>query len=198
MKPRDLSAAADNDIVRRVLEGDTNAFAYLLERYEGLVFKIAARHVPADRVEEIAQDAFVRAYQSLPGFKQTGSFQAWLSSIAVRTCHDFWRKQYRSKEVAVGDLSDQSAVWLDKILAKQSDDLWREQHGRESAREVLDWALSRLSAADRMVLELVYLEELSVKEAAKQLGWSVANTKVRAFRSRNKLRTMLTKLQGER
>jgi RNA polymerase sigma-70 factor (ECF subfamily) len=198
MKTRDLSTASDNDIVRRVLEGDTNAFAYLLERHEGLVLKIAARHAPADRVEEIAQDAFVRAYQSLPGYKQTGSFQAWLSSIAVRTCHDFWRKQYRSREFAAGDLSDKSAVWLDKVLAKQSDDLWREQHDRESAREVLDWALNRLSAADRMVIELVYLEELSVKEAAKQLGWSVANTKVRAFRSRKKLRTILTKLQGER
>jgi RNA polymerase sigma-70 factor (ECF subfamily) len=198
MKTRDLSTATDNEIVRRVLAGDTNAFAYLLARHEGLVLKIAARHAPADRVEEIAQDAFVRAYQSLPGYKQTGSFRAWLSSIAVRTCHDFWRKQYRSKEVAVGDLSDKCAVWLDKVLARQSDEVWREQLDRESARQVLDWALSRLSAGDRMVLELVYLEGLSVKEAAGQLGWSVANTKVRAFRSRNKLRTMLTKLQGER
>ena len=198
MKTCDLSTASDNDIVRRVLEGDTNAFAYLLERHEGLVLKIAARHAPADRVEEIAQDAFVRAYQSLPGYRQTGSFRAWLSSIAVRTCHDFWRKQYRSKEVPIGDLSEKSAAWLNKILAGQSDDLWREQQNRESAREVLDWAFSRLSAANRMVLELIYLEGLSVKEAAEQLGWSVANTKVRAFRSRNKLRTMLTKLQGER
>jgi RNA polymerase sigma-70 factor (ECF subfamily) len=198
MKTLDLSTATDNDIVQRVLGGDTNAFAYLLERHEGLVLKIAARHAPADRVEEIAQDAFIRAYQSLPGYKQRGSFQAWLSSIAVRTCHDFWRKQYRSKEVAVGDLSNKSAVWLDKILARQSSDLWREQHERELAREVLDQVLSRLSAGDRMVLELVYLEELSVKEAAEQLGWSVTNTKVRAFRSRNKLRKMLTKLQVER
>ena len=197
MKARDLYAATDNDIVREVLEKDTNAFAYLLERHQGLVLKIAARHAPADRVEEIAQDAFIRAYQALPGYKQTGSFQAWLSSIAVRACHDFWRKQYRSKEVAVGDLSEKSTLWLDKTLARQSDDLWREQRDRESAREVLDWALSRISAADRMVLELVYLEGLSVKEAAEQLGWSIANTKVRAFRSRNKLRTMLTKSQGE-
>jgi RNA polymerase sigma-70 factor (ECF subfamily) len=198
MKPRDFSTAPDNDIVRRVLGGDTNAFAYLLERHERLVLKIAARHVPADRVEEIAQDAFVRAYQSLPGFRKSGNFQAWLSSIAVRTCHDFWRKQYRSKEVPVGDLSKKSAIWLDKVLAKQSDDLWREQHHRESAREVLDWALSRLSASDRMVVELVYLEGLSVKEASEQLGWSVANTKVRAFRTRKKLRAMLIKLEGER
>lgn len=195
---QDLSQAADIDIVRRVLEGDVNAFAYLLERHQDVVLRIAARHAPADRVEEIAQDAFVRAYQSLAGFKQTGSFQAWLSSIAVRTCHDFWRKQYRSREVPVGDLSEKSAVWLDQILVKAADDLWREQHDRESAREVLDWALARLSASDRMVVELVYLEGLSVKEAAEQLGWTVANTKVRAFRSRQKLRAMLTKLRGER
>ena len=54
----------------RVLGGDTNAFAYLLERHERLVLKIAARHVPADRVEEIAQDAFVKAFSSLKKFRK--------------------------------------------------------------------------------------------------------------------------------
>ncbi len=61
-------------------------------------------------------------------------------------------------------------------------------------QEVLEWALGKLSAEDRMVLELVYLEGLSCKEAAKQLGWTLANVKVRSFRSRNKLKKLLLKL----
>jgi RNA polymerase sigma-70 factor (ECF subfamily) len=58
----------------------------------------------------------------------------------------------------------------------------------------LDWALDRLSAEDRMVLELVYLEGLSVKETAELLGWSVANVKVRSHRSRKKVEKLLTGL----
>jgi RNA polymerase sigma-70 factor, ECF subfamily len=57
---------------------------------------------------------------------------------------------------------------------------------------MLDWAMDRLSPEDRMVVELIYLEGLSGKEAADLLGWSVANVKVRAFRSRNKLRKLLS------
>ena len=61
----------------------------------------------------------------------------------------------------------------------------------------MDWALDQLTAKDRMVLELVYLEGLSGKEAAGLLGWSVANVKARSFRSRKKLQKLLAGL-GER
>jgi RNA polymerase sigma-70 factor (ECF subfamily) len=59
---------------------------------------------------------------------------------------------------------------------------------------LLDWALAKLSPEDRMVIELVYLEELSVKEAADLLGWSAANVKVRSFRSRKKLHSLISGL----
>jgi len=62
----------------------------------------------------------------------------------------------------------------------------------------LDWALERLPAEDRMVLELVYLEDRSVKEAARLLGWTAANVKVRSFRSRRKLHKLLNKQLGRR
>ena len=67
---------------------------------------------------------------------------------------------------------------------------------QQEAREVLDWALNKLSAEDRMVIELVYLEGLSGKEAAELLGWSVTNVKVRSFRSRKKLQKLLMKAQN--
>ena len=62
---------------------------------------------------------------------------------------------------------------------------------QKEAGEILDLALAKLSAGDRMVLELVYLEGHSVKEAAGLLGWSTTNVKVRLFRSRRKLRGLL-------
>jgi RNA polymerase sigma-70 factor (ECF subfamily) len=128
----------------------------------------------------------------LPGFKQEGSFRQWLSAIAVRTCYDFWRKRYRSRELPMSDLTDSHQAWLEKTLSNQSDKSFHEKGSEKEARELLYWALSKLSARDRMVIELVYLEGLSVKEAAGLLGWSVANVKVRSFRSRKKLETLLT------
>jgi RNA polymerase sigma-70 factor (ECF subfamily) len=185
---------SDATIVQQVISGDANAFETLLKRYEKTVLGILKKHLPYDQVEETAQDVFVRAYQSLPGFRQSGSFKHWLASIAVRTCYDFWRKHYRNREMPLSSLTEAQANWLEKTLSDASGSSHEDLARQQEAREVLDAALGRLSAEDRMVLELVYLEGLTGKEAAKLLGWSVANVKVRAFRSRKKLKKILTGL----
>ena len=186
------SRPSDSEIIRRIIDGDVNSFEYLLKKYQDHVLRIVTKHIPYNEVEEMAQEVFVRAYQALPGFKQEGSFRQWLSAIAVRTCYDFWRKRYRSRELPMSDLTDSHQGWLEKTLSNQSDKSFHEKGREKEARELLDWALSKLSARDRMVIELVYLEGLSVKEAAGLLGWSVSNVKVRSFRSRKKLKTLLT------
>jgi RNA polymerase sigma-70 factor (ECF subfamily) len=182
---------SDAEIIRRVIDGDVNSFEHLLKEYQDHVLRIIKKHIPYQEVEEMAQEVFLRAYQALPGFKQEGSFRQWLSSIAVRACYDFWRKQYRLRESPMSDLTDSHREWLEKTLSNQSDLSFNERSRIEEARELLDWALDRLSAEERMVLELVYLEGLSVKEAAGLLGWSIANVKVRSFRSRKKLEKLL-------
>ena len=189
--PRTLS---DAEIIRRVIDGDVNFFEQLLKRYQDHVLSIVKKHVPYNDVEEMAQDVFVRAYQALPGFKKEGSFKQWLSAIAVRTCYDFWRKQYRCREVSMSDLSVRHRDWLEKTLSSQSDRSFHEKSQEKEARELLDWALSKLAPKDRIVLELVYLEGLSVKEAAGLLGLSISNVKVRSFRSRKKLERLLSDL----
>jgi len=185
---------SDAAIVQQIIDGDRNAFETLMKRYEQPVLGILKRHLPYSQIEETAQDVFVRAYQSLPGFKQTGSFKHWLSSIAVRTCYDFWRKHYRNREMPLSTLTEAQADWLEKTLSDTSGRSYDEIGRQQEAREVLDEALARLSPEDRMVLELVYLEGLTGKEAAKLLGWSVANVKVRTFRSRKKLEKILAGL----
>jgi len=185
---------SDAEIIRRIIDGDVNSFEHLLRKYQDHVLRIVKKHVPYHEVEETAQEVFVRAYQALPGFKEEGGFSQWLSSVAVRTCYDFWRKRYRSREVPMSDLSENHREWLEKILSNQSDLSFNERSHAEEAKEMLDWALERLSAEDRMVLELVYLEGLSVNEAAGLLGWSVAKVKVRSFRSRKKLETLFQRV----
>jgi len=182
----------DDDIIRRILDGDVNAFEYLLKGYQGHVLGIIKRHIPFIHVEETAQEVFIKAYQALPTLKHRDRFKQWLSSIAIRTCQDFWRKQYRSKEKTISDLTDRQQDWLKQVLNEQSEHSFNESWKQKEAREVLDWALYQLSPKDRMILELVYLEDHSVKEAAELMGISTANLKVRSFRSRRKLNKLLS------
>lgn len=147
--------------------------------------------MPYQEVEETAQNVFVRAYQSLPTYKAKGNFKQWLSAIALRSCYDYWRKAYRSREVPMSSLTERHQDWLEEAMSEQSDQSFHEKSSQQEAIEILDWALGKLSAKDRMVMELVYLEGLSGKEAADLLGWSVANVKIRSLRSRRKLEKLL-------
>jgi RNA polymerase sigma-70 factor, ECF subfamily len=182
---------SDLEIVKHVLEGNVNSFESLMVRHKDHVLRIVKKHVPYSEVEETAQESFIRAFQSLSGFKGKGDFKQWLSSITVRTCYDYWRKAYRNKEVSMSALTEKHQKWLEEVISDQSEAPFHEDDIQKEATELLDWAMNKLTAEDRMVVELIYMEGLSGKEAAETLGWSVANVKVRAFRSRNKLRKLL-------
>ena len=188
------SKHSDVEIVRRVIGGEINAFESLLLRYKDHVLEVVKKHVPYNEVEETAHDVFVRAYQSLSTFKERSSFKQWLSTIALRACYDFWRKRYRSRELIMSSLTEEHQEWLEKVMSNRSGQSFDDKESQRKARELLDWALDRLSPEDRMVLELVYLEGLSGREAADLLGWSVANVKVRSLRARRKLRNLLTQI----
>jgi RNA polymerase sigma-70 factor, ECF subfamily len=181
----------DVAVIQCILTGDVDEFRHIMVKYKDLVMRIVRRRVPPQDVAEVAQDVFVKAYQSLGSFKQKGDFSHWLSSVAVKTCYTFWRNTYRVREVPMANLSERHQEWLEEVLSERSEESLVEKSAQEEARELLDWALGQLGAKDRLVMELVYLEGRSVKEAADLLGWSVANVKVRTFRSRRKLEKLL-------
>lgn len=162
-----------------------------MERYGDHVLGIVKKHVPYSEVDETTQDVFIRAYQSLANFQGGDRFKSWLSTVAVRACYDYWRKTYKSREVPMSCLSDRHREWLEEVMSEQSGQFFQDRGAVKEAGEVLEWALERLSPEDRVVLELVYLEGFSGKEAAARLGWSVANVKIRSFRSRRKLEKLL-------
>jgi len=182
---------SDAEIIRRVLDGDVDFFECLLNRHRRRVFGIVSRHVPPEEIEEVAQEVFIRAFKSLANFRHESDFQHWLSSIAVRTCHDFWRSRYRSREVAISGLSQPHQKWLEHVIAEESNASFSDEVSRKEAGEIVRWALHQLPEKDKTVLELIYFQEYTMKEAAKLLGWSQAAVKVRAFRSRQKLQKIL-------
>jgi RNA polymerase sigma-70 factor, ECF subfamily len=180
----------DLEIIQRVLHGEVDRFAELIARHRQHVAKITNGHVPSDRVAEVAHDVFVRAYTSLSSYSGQTPFEHWLSGIAVRTCYDFWRSR-RREELPVSALTTEHQAWIDHVQAAESDDQFREQAKQQEAAELLQWALGHLSAENRLVLTLVHLDGYSVREAARLLGWTVVNVKVRAHRARHTLRKLL-------
>lgn len=184
------SPADDQILVSRILQGEIDLFGEIMARHQRSVARIVARHVPADRTQEIAHETFVRAYFNLAQFSGSRPFDHWLSGIAVRTCYDFWRARKR-EELPVSTLTTEHQQWMDHVLVAQSDDQFRDQGRRREAAEVLEWALAQLSAENRMVLTLVHLDGYSVREAAHLLGWTVVNVKVRSHRARRALREIL-------
>lgn len=193
----DSGMLSDSAIVARVLEGNTDEFESLVTRYKAHVMKIVCRHAPYQEAEELAQEVFVRAFTSLGTFGEKSGFRQWLSAVAVRTCYDFWRKRYRSREMPLSELTDNHHQWLERAAEGPATADFAQGQGRKEAEEILRWALARLGPEDRMVLELTHLQGYSGAKAADLLGWSVANVKVRAHRSRKKLRRILTEAMDE-
>ncbi len=188
----------DLEIISEVLDGDTNRFEVLIDRHREHVFRIVGRRVPREDIEEVAHDVFVRAWSSLTSFRGESPFAYWLSKIAVRTCHDYWRVRYRSKEAPMSSLGEDHADWLESTMTGESGASFESGESRMIARDLMMRALAQLSPADRAVIELVHLEERPVREAADMLGWSTANVKVRAHRSRKKLKKILEKMEETR
>ena len=188
---------SDGEAIDRILGGDVDAFECLMDRHGEHVARIAGRRVPREDAGEVVQDIFVRAYMSLSAYAGKGDFKWWLSKIAVRACCDYWRERYRRREQPASTLGEDQAKRLASAMAERSARAHADGAAGGEARELLAWALGRLSPGDRAVLELVHIEERPMAEAAELLGWSVVNVKVRAFRSRKKLRAILEKLLAE-
>jgi RNA polymerase sigma-70 factor (ECF subfamily) len=185
---------SDAGIIRQVLDGEVNAYEELVKRHTPLAGRIVAGKVPREDAAEVVHEVFVRAYRSLATFDGRSPFDHWLSRIAVRSCHDYWRERYRRREVPISSLTDDTRDWLERVsIGPDGEDgpAPAESAGQYEAREMLTWLLDHLPADDRLVLTLTHLEGHSTREAAVLLGWSQSKVKVRAHRARTKLRRLV-------
>jgi len=191
----DGATQSDLAIIERVRRGDINVFAVLLTRYRAWVFAIVLKHVPPDRAEEMAHDIFVEAYKALPTYRGTAEFRHWLAGIAVRQCFTFWRRVNRQPVCCVfNDLSNDTQAWLDRASRTESQELFDRQTSHRAARELLAYALDRLSADDRTLVTLLHIEERPVREIARLMACSSVNVKVRAHRARRRMRRIIETL----
>jgi RNA polymerase sigma-70 factor (ECF subfamily) len=185
---------SDTTIIDRVLGGDINAFEHLVTKYRSHVFRTVGRHVPDGCVEETAQDTFIRTYLGLSGFSRRSGFKQWLTAIAIRASYDCLRRIYRSRETLFTDLTRNGEIDYEHLIADYSGNRHVENRRTAALKELLEAAMAQLKPPEKMVMELVYFEGFSHREAADLLGWSVANVKIRSYRGRKKLNTILKEI----
>lgn len=181
----------DAVIVRRVLAGDVNAYALLVDSHGARLLGVISRHVPPDRAAEVAHETFARAFEKLDTYRAESPFGHWLVRIALRRCADFWRERARRRETVFSALGPETLNWIESIPSEASAgglDALAEQN---EAGALLDWALGHLSPDDRIVLTLTHMDGQALAEVADLLGWSISKVKVRSFRARRKLRAIL-------
>lgn len=173
---------SDESLIRATLAGDDAAFAGLVGRYKRRVFGLAARFArDRDDLDDICQEVFIKVYENLSAFRNDAPFEHWLTKIAVRTCHDALRSRRHDKD----------HTRIDKWALEVRDSAGEARSEASLARELLKFALSRLTPDERLVITLLELEEFSVREAAAATGWSETNVKVRAHRARQALKRIV-------
>ncbi|MFC5046433.1 RNA polymerase sigma factor [Aquimarina hainanensis] len=174
----------DQEIIDRTLEGDTAIFAALVERYQYMVYTVVYRIVRnKEEAEEIAQDSFVKAYQSLGTYKGKSKFSSWLYTIAYRKSLDRVRNQSVTFTTSVIDNVSEKAL-------KQVENALDYMESKEQNEIVLE-AIMKLPEKESVIVTLYYLEENSVKEIAAIVGISPQNVKIKLYRARKKLYSLL-------
>jgi RNA polymerase sigma-70 factor (ECF subfamily) len=188
-------APTDEELIRKVLAGDEFAYGTLVERYKDYVFTIAVRIVGNDEdAEDVAQEAFVRAYRALPRFRGDSKFSSWLYRIATnRALTHLKRKKRRASAVTV-DIDAGPHIEAEAIDDGRSEDespehLVRDEQFRREVRK----AVAELPEQYRVVVTLFYLEERSYKEVAATLGIPMGTLKTHLHRARALLRDILVK-----
>lgn len=175
---------SDERLINETLRGDDEAFALLVARYKRRVFSLASRFArDRDELEDISQEVFIKAYENLKSFRREAPFEHWLSRIAVRACYDFLRRIRREK----------FHTPLENLVYELKDQSHEARQAAREAHELLAWAMSKMRPEERLIITLLELEEKPVREIAELTGWSEAKVKVRAFRARQALKTILEK-----
>ena len=173
-------------IIRRVQHGDTEAFSVLVAAYEKNVFNVALQLTGnREDAQDMAQEAFLKAYNSLPSFRGDSKFSSWLYRIVSNVCLDFKRRQSRrpSSSLTVED-DEGETLQLDIADESQSPEALLE---RKLTREAVRRGLASLPDEQRQILLLREIQGLSYEEIAEAMDLEPGTVKSRIFRARKKL-----------
>lgn len=179
--------------LERVRASDQRAARELVEHLHPMVIRIVRARLPRRVAEEdLTQEIFLKMFTRLAQYQGSVPFPHWVSRIAVTTCIDHLRAQKRRPEFRWADLSENEADVLDAVLTSENDVTAGDAM---AAHELVHKLLDQLKPDDRMVLQLLDLEQKTLAEVHALTGWNITLIKVRAFRARRKLQKLFEDLK---
>ncbi len=160
-----LSNMSDEHLVQQFVQGDTQAFDYLYDRNAKTVYNRVRYRIPGIDVEDVTQEVFLAAINSLPSFRGKAKFSTWLRKITDNKISEYYRKRTRKKET----------MQVDLIHAENKGD--GSNSGSLEDNVLLRRALNNLHKKHREVILLRFAEDMKFNEMADYLGKSVEATK---------------------
>ena len=179
-----MSKHTDQHLIDRILSGDSAAFGELVDRYQNFVFTIAIRMLKVtEEAEEVAQDSFIKAFDSLSAFRGEAKFSTWLYRIVYHKALDRIKKNRREQTYdIIEEITDDSLDHIENGL---------EFMLSEERSAVINKCIRMLPEDEAAIISLYYFEEQSVKEIAQVTSLTEDNIKIKLYRSRKKLFTLL-------
>ncbi len=179
-----MNHQSDQYYINQVLQGQVNAFSVLVERYQNLVFTVVYRMLKnKEQAEEVAQDSFIKAYESLGKYRGDSKFSTWLYTIAYRKSLDTLKVNKRMKTSEFIDTINEGEIELvnDALSYLQA----------KERKEIISDSIMKLPEDEAVIITLYYFEEKSIKEIVEIVGLTLDNVKVKLYRSRKKLYSIL-------
>jgi RNA polymerase sigma-70 factor, ECF subfamily len=185
------SSMDDFSLVRKCIEGDTETYRHIINRYKDLIARVIYSIIDSTAdIEDLTQEVFIKAYKSLPRFKFDSSLKTWLYRIAVNHAIDHVRKKRLARIVSL-DAIDEWLFGRMRGLGYAREKL-PEDITRAEVKELVNWALEKLSTDAKTIIILRELEGMHYEDIASVLNISVPAVKSRLFRARAELKKILT------
>ncbi len=180
----EMNHQSDQYYINQVLEGEVNAFSVLVERYQSLVYTVVYRMIKnKELAEEVAQDSFIKAYKSLKNYRGDAKFSTWLYTIAYRKSLDAIKA---NKRMMTSELIEE----INEGEVQQVNDALSCLQAKERKKIIAD-SILKLPEDEAAIITLYYFEEKSVKEIVDIIGLTADNIKIKLYRSRKKLYSIL-------
>jgi RNA polymerase sigma-70 factor (ECF subfamily) len=189
------AAETDQQLVAKVQKGDSRAFDLLVLKYQHRIFGLIGRYVrDADEVQDVAQEAFIKAYKALPGFRGESAFYTWLYRIAINTAKNYLVSRSRrppGTDVELEDAEYHESGWGLRDIENPENALF----GAE-LKSVVDGAIGALPEDLRTAITLREFDGLSYEDIADIMNCPVGTVRSRIFRAREAIDVLVSKQLG--
>ena len=187
----------DQELVRRVQQGDKKAFDVLVLKYQQRIAKLVSRYVrDQDEVLDVTQEAFIKAYRALPRFRGDSAFYTWLYRIAINTAKNYLVAQGRRPPATDVDADD--AVYVEGGTRLSDRDTPERLVQRDEIERVIYQTIDALPEELRTAITLREMEGLSYEEIAETMDCPIGTVRSRIFRAREAIETKLKPLLESR